>query len=414
MAKRTVVQGSTDVTIDVFIQDSTVTTGAGKTGLAYNTASLVCYFREGATATATALTLATQTVGGAHSDGGFVEIDATNMPGMYRLDLSDTIVSGTNPCVTIMLKGATGMAPCVIELELTKFNPFDAVRGGLTALPNANAEAAGGLYTRGTGAGQINQDANGRIDANVGAISADATAADNAEAFFDGSGYAGTNNVIPTVTTTTTATNVTTVNGLAANAITAASINAGAITAAKFAAGAIDAAALAADAAAEIADAVWDEPTAGHVTAGTTGVALTDVLTDTAEIGTAGAGLTNINLPDQMMNITGNLSGSVGSVTGAVGSVSAAVTVGTNNDKTDYTLSAAGIASVLTTQMTQSYAADGAAPTLAQALFLIQQMLGDFAISGSTLTVKKLDGTTTAATFTLDDGTSPTSITRAT
>lgn len=43
-------------------------------------------------------------------------------------------------------------------------------------------------------------------------------------------------------------------------------------------------------------------------------------LVDTAEIGTAGAGLTNINLPNQTMdivgNITGNLSGSVGSVTG--------------------------------------------------------------------------------------------------
>jgi hypothetical protein len=46
------------------------------------------------------------------------------------------------------------------------------------------------------------------------------------------------------------------------------------------------------------------------------------ILTDTAEIGTAGAGLTNINLPNQTMdivgNITGNLSGSVGSVTGTV------------------------------------------------------------------------------------------------
>lgn len=52
-------------------------------------------------------------------------------------------------------------------------------------------------------------------------------------------------------------------------------------------------------------------------------------LVDTAEIGTAGAGLTNINLPNQTMdivgNITGNLSGSVGSVTGAVGSVTGAV-----------------------------------------------------------------------------------------
>jgi len=44
-----------------------------------------------------------------------------------------------------------------------------------------------------------------------------------------------------------------------------------------------------------------------------------DILLDTAEIGIAGAGLTNINLPNQTMditgNITGNLSGSVGSVT---------------------------------------------------------------------------------------------------
>lgn len=49
-----------------------------------------------------------------------------------------------------------------------------------------------------------------------------------------------------------------------------------------------------------------------------------DILTDTAEIGVAGAGLTNINLPNQTMdiigNITGNLSGSVGSVTGLTAS----------------------------------------------------------------------------------------------
>lgn len=43
----------------------------------------------------------------------------------------------------------------------------------------------------------------GRMDSNMGAISEDATAADNAEAFFDGTGYAGTGNVIPTVTTLT-------------------------------------------------------------------------------------------------------------------------------------------------------------------------------------------------------------------
>jgi hypothetical protein len=41
------------------------------------------------------------------------------------------------------------------------------------------------------------------IISNVREISDDATAATNAEAFFDGTGYAGTNNVIPTVTTLT-------------------------------------------------------------------------------------------------------------------------------------------------------------------------------------------------------------------
>jgi hypothetical protein len=43
----------------------------------------------------------------------------------------------------------------------------------------------------------------GRPEVNMTQISGDTLAADNAEAFFDGTGYAGTNNVIPTVTTVT-------------------------------------------------------------------------------------------------------------------------------------------------------------------------------------------------------------------
>lgn len=69
--------------------------------------------------------------------------------------------------------------------------------------------------------------------------------------------------------------------------------------------------------------------------------------------------------------------------------------------------------SVLTTQMAESYAADGVAPTLAQATFAIQQFLQETNVSGTTLTVKQLDGSTTAMTFTLDDANNPTSLTRA-
>ena len=72
----------------------------------------------------------------------------------------------------------------------------------------------------------------------------------------------------------------------------------------------------------------------------------------------------------------------------------------------------AGLTAILTTQMTESYAADGTAPTLAQAIFLIQQSIGDFSISGTTITVKKIDGSTTAAQYTLDSATLPTSRTR--
>jgi VCBS repeat-containing protein len=63
---------------------------------------------------------------------------------------------------------------------------------------------------------------------------------------------------------------------------------------------------------------------------------------------------------------------------------------------------------------TESYNADGAAPTPIQALCVIMQTLTEASTSGTTMTVKKLDGSTTAFTITLNDASTPTSITRAT
>lgn len=67
-----------------------------------------------------------------------------------------------------------------------------------------------------------------------------------------------------------------------------------------------------------------------------------------------------------------------------------------------------------TTAMTESYPALGAAPTLEQAMFVMLAHMNEAEISGTTKTINKLDGSTTAATFTLDSATEPTSITRAT
>ncbi|MCB9135149.1 MAG: hypothetical protein H6636_06970 [Anaerolineales bacterium] len=60
-----------------------------------------------------------------------------------------------------------------------------------------------------------------------------------------------------------------------------------------------------------------------------------------------------------------------------------------------------------------SVAADGSRPTIAQALLMITRFLMERSVVSTTVTVKKEDGSTSSMTFTLDDATTPTAITRA-
>lgn len=117
---------------------------------------------------------------------------------------------------------------------------------------------------------------------------------------------------------------------------------------------------------------------------------------------TAAAGVT---LPSSVASPTNITAGTITTVT----NLTNAATAGdlTNTMKTSVTTAATA------TAMTESYSTDGATMTAAQALYLIAQRLGEFDISSTTITVKKLDGSTTAATYTLDDATDPTSSTRA-
>jgi len=71
------------------------------------------------------------------------------------------------------------------------------------------------------------------------------------------------------------------------------------------------------------------------------------------------------------------------------------------------------VTGVWTTAMTESYAADGATMTPAQALYMLLSAVTEFSISGTTITCKKLDGTTTSMAYTLDSASLPTSRTRA-
>lgn len=133
------------------------------------------------------------------------------------------------------------------------------------------------------------------------------------------------------------------------------------------------------------------------------------ILVDTAVIGATGEGLTSLATQASVNTIDDLLDTEIAAIKAKTDNLPASPAA------TGDIPSAASIATaVLTTQMAESYAADGVAPTLAQAQFMTMQHLGESAISGTTKTVKKLDGSTTAATFTLDDDTTPTAITRAT
>jgi hypothetical protein len=72
------------------------------------------------------------------------------------------------------------------------------------------------------------------------------------------------------------------------------------------------------------------------------------------------------------------------------------------------------VAAQLTTAITESYRANGGAPTLAQFMSEVLAHLGEASIVGTVKTLKKFDHATVAETFTLDSATAPTSILRAT
>ena len=135
---RDIKKGSTDQSTVIRILDST--TFLPETAVEYNTTGIdLWYRRDGATKTSiTEAALAA--LDSAHSDGGIEHIG----DGYYRLDLPDAAcATGTNG---VMIGGTvTDMVVLGTYHALVDHDPYDSVRLGLTALPNAAADAAGGL-----------------------------------------------------------------------------------------------------------------------------------------------------------------------------------------------------------------------------------------------------------------------------
>lgn len=232
MAKQLVQINNTSRSEYIFIQDSSSTTGAGLTGLAFNTASLTAFrcIERGAPVS---ISLVTQTPTGAYTSGGFCAVGGTDMPGLYRFDVpNDCFSTAGSDKVVIMLKGATNMAPVLLEYQIVAFNPDDAVRLGLTAIPNVAQGTTGSLPT-GNATGQVTVVTNN-----------------------DKTGYALSATQTFNVTGNITGNLSGSVGSVATGGITTGSFAAGAINAAAIATDAIGSDELAASATAEIADAI--------------------------------------------------------------------------------------------------------------------------------------------------------------
>lgn len=356
------------------------------------------------------------------ASGSVTEISS----GWYKVAGNATDTATLGP-LALHATAASG-DPCdILVANIVSYNPQSATNLGLSALPTATAGASGGLLISGSNSGTTTLAALtitgsttmsdglliSRSSSNTSAITATGNGTGSGIVATSGSGATGDGMQMTAVSTAGNGLKLThTGSGIDLNATTTNSL-------------AVNATQIGTQTASASGTVTFPNATLAsttNITAGTitTVTNLTNAPTSGDFTATMKTSL-NSSTPTSVTTVTGNVNGSVGSVTGAVGSVTGAVgsvtgavgsvtgsigSLGTTA-KTDVSTA------VLTTQMTEAYSALHTAPTLAQAMFEVRGILAENNVASTTVTVKKVDGSTTAETFTINDATSPTSITRA-
>jgi hypothetical protein len=112
----TITPASTSQSIELYL---------GTTGLTASTSGLSAYYNRTRTASVS-IPLVARTIAQAWTSGGFAEVDATNMPGVYRLDVPDAALIAGADDVTIVVRGASGTNGAVMTVTLIE-EPTDAV-----------------------------------------------------------------------------------------------------------------------------------------------------------------------------------------------------------------------------------------------------------------------------------------------
>ena len=118
----TIAPGSTSQSIELYL---------GATGLTASTSGLSAYYNRTRSADVQITPLVARTIGQAWTSGGFAEVNASTMPGVYRLDLPDAAVAAGADDVTVVVRGASGTNGAVMTIKLSS--------GGLTAAQTAQA-----------------------------------------------------------------------------------------------------------------------------------------------------------------------------------------------------------------------------------------------------------------------------------
>ena len=144
----TIAPGSTSQSIELYL---------GATGLTASTSGLSARYNRTRTASVS-IPLVARTIAQAWTAGGFAEVDATNMPGVYRLDIPDAALAAGADDVTIVVRGASGTNGAVMTVKLSS--------GGLTSAQTATAvwDAATVGYNTATNFGGVIMETNGVVN----------------------------------------------------------------------------------------------------------------------------------------------------------------------------------------------------------------------------------------------------------
>ena len=399
--------GSTSNIIPVWLADSSSAVGAGLSGLTSGSSGLLAYFHRDTDTTATQIVLTSMT-SGTFTPSGFVEVDATHMKGEYQVGVPDTAFATGAKSVTIYIYGAANLAPkrLLIDLDaqvdVTSWNGTAVPSPATAGVPDTNVKninnvaaatpgASGGILISGSNAGTTTLAAltvtaattlTGNVSmaaglnitqssSNTSALVITGNGTGHGALITSGSGATGDG--IKAVAAST--------NGNGWNGVGTGSGFPMALT---------------------MAGSIWDVTRSAHTTAGTFGGDTVTPPTNWSNEKISVGGYVaidwaNINAPTTTVDLSGTTIGGVdGTTFPATFPTAASITT-----------------AVLTTQMTESYSALHTVPTLAQLLFGVQALLTENNVTGLTVTTRKVNGSTTAETFTIDVNPNPTNITRA-